>query len=267
MKKPLTAGLRIMQTWGMLAIGLILIVAARARATENVLFSFAGANGSEPEGSLILDSDGNLYGTTVSSEVTANCPYGCGTVFKLSPSPNGAWTETILHSFTGGDDGANPYAGLVFDSHGNLYGTTVYGGGAAACGDAFGDKGCGTVFMLSPSGGGEWTETILYRFNGNIDGSGPFAEVIFDSQGNLYGTTIGGGNAKCLCGTVFKLTPKPSGAWAIKILHVFAYGDNEGQNPYGTLAFDAQTEHHTAEAITGQYFSLRQYGRAAGNSS
>jgi uncharacterized repeat protein (TIGR03803 family) len=258
-----------MQSGGILAIGLILIMTARAQASENVLFSFAGANGSEPEGTLIFDSDGNLYGTTVSREVTANCPYGCGTVFKLSPSPNGAWTETILHSFTCGEDGANPYAGLVFDSHGNLYGTTVYGGGAA-CSDSFGDKGCGTVFMLSPSGGDEWIETILYSFNGNIDGSGPFSEVIFDSQGNLYGTTIGGGNAKCLCGTVFKLTPKSSGAWAIKVLHVFAYGNNEGQNPYGTLAFDPQgifMERHTAEAIAGQYFSLRHCRRAAGNSS
>jgi uncharacterized repeat protein (TIGR03803 family) len=217
---------------------LILIITASAKATENILFSFSGDNGAEPEGTLIFDPEGNLYGTTVGSAPNANCPYGCGLVFKLTPSQGAAWTETILHQFTGGADGVNPYSGLVFDSQGNLYGTTFFGGGTD-CTDAYGDTGCGIVFKLRPTGSGDWNETVLYRFQGGGDGSGPFAEVIFDSQGNLYGTTLNGGNPKCVCGTVFKLTPKSSGEWKKTILHVFAYGDGEGQSPYGMLVFDA----------------------------
>ncbi|MGA7633212.1 MAG: choice-of-anchor tandem repeat GloVer-containing protein [Terriglobales bacterium] len=237
MKTEWSSRLRVTAAGRVLAIAALgLVIAASANATENILFSFTGANGGAPDGTLIFDSEGNLYGTSVESATNANCPYGCGVVFELTPSA-GAWTETILHQFTGGDDGVNPYSGLVFDSHGNLYGTTFFGGGTD-CTDPYGDEGCGIVFMLSPSGGGDWKETVLYRFKGGDDGSGPFAEVIFDSHGNLYGTTLNGGNPNCVCGTVFKLTPKSSGGWKKTILHVFAFGDNEGQNPYGTLVFD-----------------------------
>lgn len=240
MKMERSSRLRVRAVGRMLAIaGLILIIAASANATENVLFSFTGANGNGPDGTLVFDSEGNLYGTTLGSAPNANCSSGCGLVFKLTPSQDGAWTETILHQFTGGDDGVNPYSGLVFDSQGNLYGTTFFGGGTD-CTDADGDTGCGIVFMLSPTEGGDWNETVIYRFKGGDDGSGPFAEVIFDSQGNLYGATLNGGNPKCVCGTVFKLTHQPSGAWKKTILHVFASGDNEGQNPYGSLVFDKQ---------------------------
>jgi hypothetical protein len=236
---------------------LIFTIAASAEATEKILFSFSGSNGSGPDGTLIFDSEGNLYGTTVESEPTTNCPYGCGIVFKLTRSPTGAWTETILHRFTGGDDGTSPYAGLIFDSRGNLYGTTFFGGGTD-CTDVYGDKGCGTVFMLSPTGGDDWKETVLYRFQGGDDGSGPFAEVIFDSQGNLYGTTLNGGNRKCVCGTVFKLTRQSSGTWKKTILHVFAFGADEGQNPYGSLVFDQQGNLYGTTNGGGNYGTVFQ---------
>jgi hypothetical protein len=236
---------------------LIFVITASAKATENVLFSFTGANGGGPDGTLIFDSEGNLYGTTLESAPTANCPSGCGIVFKLTPSQDGAWTETILHEFTGGDDGVNPYSGVIFDSQGNLYGTTFFGGGTD-CTDTYGDKGCGIVYMLSPTAGGDWKETILYRFKGGDDGSGPFAEVIFDSHGDLYGTTLNGGNPKCVCGTVFKLAPKPSGAWEKTILHVFAFGDNEGQNPYGTLVFDKRGNLYGTTYSGGNYGTVFQ---------
>jgi uncharacterized repeat protein (TIGR03803 family) len=236
---------------------LILIIPAGAEAEEHVLFSFAGANGSGPDGTLVFDSEGNLYGTTLSSTPNANCFSGCGVVFKLTPSPDGAWTETVLYQFMGGDDGFNPYSGVVFDAHGNLYGTTFFGGGTD-CIDDYGDKGCGIVYMLSPTGAGDWKETILYRFKGRDDGSGPFAGVIFDAHGALYGTTLNAGNPKCVCGTVFKLTPKPTGAWKKTMLHIFAFGDNEGQNPYGTLVFDKQGRLYGTTYSGGNYGTVFQ---------
>jgi uncharacterized repeat protein (TIGR03803 family) len=243
---------------------LILAVATSAQATENVLFSFAGANGSGPTGTLVSDSNGNLYGTTLQGGSSANCSHGCGTVFKLAPGTNGAWEETVLHSFIGGDDGVNPYAGLVLDSHGNLYGTTFFGGGTS-CTDAYGDHGCGIVFMLTPSGS-DWKETILYRFQGSDhdDGSGPFANVIFDKQGNLYGTTLNGGDKTCACGTVFELTPNTNGTWKEKILHNFAAGANDGANPYGDLTFGAQGELYGTTYSGGNYGTVFQLTPGSG---
>jgi len=135
---------------------------------EQVLYaSQGGSDGSSPSSGLIFDALGNLYGET---EGGGN---GNGTVFELSPNSNGGWTETVLYSFQGGNDGVGPSDGLVFDQAGNLYGTT-YGGN-------------GTAFELSPNGSGGWTETVLYRFLGGSDGAGPQG-LIFDQKGNLYGT-------------------------------------------------------------------------------
>ena len=192
--------------------------------TETVLHSFTGSDGSVPVAGLIADSSGNLYGTTSRGGASGN-----GVVFKLSPEG----TETVLHSFTGGSDGANPQAGLIADSSGNLYGTTS-GGGAS---------GNGVVFKLSPAG----TETVLHSFTRGYDGANPQAGLIADSSGNLYGTTSSGGGSGCAgtgCGTVFKVSPGGSET----VLYSFTGGsdgagpaagliaDNSG-NLYGTTAF------------------------------
>ncbi len=169
---------------------------------ETVLYSFkAEPDGSQPNGDLIRDGAGNFYGTTVWGGQGRCQGMSCGVVFKLDANGN----ETVLHSFTGGADGGNPVAGLVMDSAGNLYGTTVVGGGPPSCLDDT----CGVVFKLDPSG----TETVLYTFDYHnpTPGVGPEAGVILDSAGNIYGTTsLGGDYPDCQtggCGVVFKITP------------------------------------------------------------
>jgi uncharacterized repeat protein (TIGR03803 family) len=161
--------------------------------SETVLHSFSGADGALPHAGLVRDTAGNLYGTTLvggAATGTCNPPYGCGVVFKLSPTG----TETVLHSFTGGADGANPYAGLAQDAAGNLYGTAAGGGISNA----------GVVFKLTPTG----TETVLHTFTGGADGSIPVAGLIQDAAGNLYGTAAAGGiGFPVQAGVVFRLTP------------------------------------------------------------
>ena len=157
--------------------------------TETVLHSFTGfpTDGALPYAGLIADSAGNLYGAT-----TGGGASGQGVVFKLAPDG----TETVLHAFTGGSDGAYPGVGpLIADSAGNLYGTTQVGGAS----------GQGVVFKLAPNGTGGWTESVLYSFTGGSDGGQPFyGSLIADGAGNLYGTTVGGGASGA--GVVFKLS-------------------------------------------------------------
>jgi uncharacterized repeat protein (TIGR03803 family) len=131
------------------------------------------------------------------------------------------------------------FAGLISDSSGNLYGTTSIGGTSptSGCGRP---NGCGTVFELSPSGSG-WTETILYSFNGGADGLTPAATLVFDAEGNLYGTTAGTGQLgtdTLFQGTVFQLSPTPGGGWAHKVLHEFT-GGKDGYLPTGALTLDS----------------------------
>ena len=142
---------------------------------ETVIYSFnGGSDGSFPRAGLVFDSVGSLYGTTAEGGAEASA----GTVFELTPS-NGAWTETVLFRFEHPyRDGRGPQAGLIFDSNGNLFGTTPTGGVGQH----------GTVFELSPVSGG-WTETVIHNFWS----AGPYAGVIFDNAGNLYGTTLNGG--------------------------------------------------------------------------
>lgn len=134
---------------------------------------------------------------------------GCGTVFELSPSSGGPWTEQVLYSFTGGSDGELPYAGLVFDEAGNLYGTAVSGGRVTG---VCSPSGCGTVFRLSPPAapGNSWSETTLHEFRAGretaSDGSTPYSSLIFGKYGALYGTTIAGGGSGGF-GTVFRIQP------------------------------------------------------------
>jgi uncharacterized repeat protein (TIGR03803 family) len=145
---------------------------------------------------------------------------------------------TVLHSFTGGDDGAFPYGDITFDRVGNIYGTTS-GGGSSSCEIIKGVIGCGTVFKLSPNADGSWTNTTLYEFQGASDGGIPYAGVILDQAGNIYGTTPYGGTGTCLynlgCGAIFQLTPSGSG-WVETSLHEFS-GGPDGGGP-GALIFD-----------------------------
>ncbi|MGB9197871.1 MAG: choice-of-anchor tandem repeat GloVer-containing protein [Terriglobales bacterium] len=167
------------------AFGLGTVYKVTASGTETVLHSFAGgSDGATPYGGVILDSKGNLYGTTAGGGSS-----NAGIVFKLSPSG----TETVLYAFAGGPDGANPTVALVRDKAGNLYGTTYNGGNGNGSGD-------GTVFEISPSG----THTVLHTFTGGADGAVPDAGLILDKHGNLYGTTLGGGIG---FGVVYELTP------------------------------------------------------------
>jgi len=199
---------------------------------ETVLHTFTGP----PDGAtyyesagLVTDNDGNLYGTT---DGGGSASGAAGTVFKLAPpaQPGGAWTETVLYSFTGGTDGNSPQAGLVRDDKGNLYGTTPYGG--EFCSSPVNYGGCGVVFMVDRAG----KETVLYNFcpNGQSvygscpDGLYPTAALIQDAAGNLYSTTqLGGAYGQ---GTVFKLAPpaQPGGAWTETVLHSFAGGTDGG---------------------------------------
>jgi len=173
---------------------------------ETVLYSFTGGvDGGFPEASLVRDSAGNLYGTT-----TVGGGSNYGTVFKVDTTGE----ETVLYSFMGGADGGAPWASLVRDSAGNLYGTT-YDDGAS---------GYGTVFKVDTTG----EETVLYSFMGGADGEHPIAGLIRDSAGNLYGTTYWGGASNC--GTVFKVdtTGKET------VLYSFT-GGTDGQGPYAGL--------------------------------
>lgn len=195
-----------------------------ASGTETVLYSFtSGADGANPDAGVILDAQGNLYGTT---NVGGNS--WAGVAYELAPSG----TETTLHSFCSQpncSDGAHPYAGLIADAQGNFYGTT-FGGGAYRY---------GTVFKLTPSG----EETVLYSFAGAPDGAAPYGGLVTDGQGNLYGTTYGGGSSStdCYgqgCGTVFKLTLSGSES----VLYNFCSQTNcsDGALPTAAMVFDGQ---------------------------
>ncbi len=209
----------------MVAASLALPFGAGAKALKpQILVSFAGFNGSAPQGALVADAAGNLYGTD-----QAGGSSGEGTVFELSPPAQGkkAWKTKVLFDFNG-TNGSVPVAGMVFDSSGNLYGTTLTGG---ASND-------GAVFELVAPANGQtkWTEKLLYAFSG-ADGLEPQAGVIFDASGNLYGATIGGGSGNA--GTVFKLTPPTGGqnSWTLSTLFAFN-GSSDGYLPTGTLIMD-----------------------------
>src|ERR1019366_2789841 len=208
--------------------------------TEKVLhnFNYNGTDGANPYAGLIFDVVGNLYGTTQGGGT-----YSYGTVFELTPAAGGVWTEKVLHNFNNnGTDGAYPYAGLIFDAARNLYGTTEVGG----------THNDGTVFELTPAGGGSWTEKVLHNFNNNgTDGADPRAGLIFDAAGNLYGTTYVGDTYNY--GAVFELTPAGGGSWTEKVLHNFNNNGTDGAWPYAGLIFDAAGNLYGTTAGGGTY--------------
>ena len=281
------------------------------------LYSFKGGNGLNPDAGLLRDAAGNLFGTTVYGGNT-NCapPEGCGTVFKLSKTgkketvlhkftgtPDGWFPEallvedkagnlygttylggtsgvgtvfkmdatgkeTILHSFTGppngGGDGAYSYDGVIRDKVGNLYGVTFEGGA----------YGAGVVYKLDATG----QETLLYSFAGGSGGANPDSVLLFDPQGNLYGTTENGGNSECGgtgCGIVYELSPQSDGSWMETTLYTFcslsncADGEIPGTGPlvrdsagnlYGTTFFGGDYRNCNGDAC-GVVFKLDTTGK------
>ena len=211
----------------------------------NVIHSFTnGSDGGSPYAGLTMDKAGNLYGTA-----SGGGSAGYGTVFRLSNKGSG-WVFTPLYSFQGGNDGANPRARVIIGPDGALYGTTTAGGGSGC----YQNLGCGTVFNLRPSPTAcktalcSWTETVLYRFTGGIDGATPEAEIVFDHSSNLYGTTYAGGQIGG--GTVFELTPAGSG-WTENVLYSFS-GFGDGLNPAAGVIFDPAGNFYGTTASGGQ---------------
>jgi uncharacterized repeat protein (TIGR03803 family) len=197
----------------------------RGAWTGTVLYSFGSqpGDGATPYDSLVTDKDGNLYGTTYSGGAN-----NVGTVFELSPEKTGTWTETVLYNFGGApNDGSLPYAGLMIDTKDNLYGTTYTGGANNA----------GTVFKLTREKSGAWSEAVLHGFGGAAnDGSLPYAGLIMDKAGDLYGTTSEGGAYSF--GTVFKLSREKGGVWTETGLYSFGSQSEDGVNPHGSLIMD-----------------------------
>jgi uncharacterized repeat protein (TIGR03803 family) len=184
---------------GHLGVAFELSPLGRSKWTFTILHDFTFDEGGELEGGLTRDASGNLYGTEFSGGLA-----GHGSVYELSPS-GGAWNLNVLYDFTGGGpDGTGPWANPVFDSGGNLFGTTQAGGEAAFCDN------CGTIYELVPQAGGQWKESVVYNFGSqqNIaDGSDPIAGLIRAADGNFYGTAYQGGDKSCNCGVVFEFSP------------------------------------------------------------
>ena len=226
-------------------------------ATSIAKFAGGKKDGANPNGWLVADSKGALYGTTSTGGAK-----NLGTVFKLTPGSSAtSWTKTILHSFTGTPDGATPFAGLTIDKSGNLYGTASAGGA----------NNVGAVVKLSPP---NYAATVLYSFTGPSDGGTPIAGVARDTAGNLYGTTVTGGAHSG--GTVFKLKPNKAGtAYTFSVLHAFtaAQGDyadgtvilDSSGNLYGTGQSHGVHDAGIAFKITpaGAFTLLHAFGTAA----
>ena len=210
---------------------------------ESVIYPFNYTGGTDspyPRGALVLDASGDLFGTDSGDLSGGPSPMTDGAVFELKPGAGG-YTETVLYRFAGGaSDGAEPYAGLVEDGSGNLFGTTLMQG----------PNNSGTAFELKPSGAGGYTEAVIHGFLGDSAGDGalPHGVLILDAAGDLFGTTSSGGYNNN--GTVFELTPNGTGGYTKTILHAFAGTTTDGSMPYGALVQDA----------SGNLFGTTQFG-------
>jgi uncharacterized repeat protein (TIGR03803 family) len=203
---------------------------------ESVLYSFTGgADGGYPDwGGLGFDSAGNLYGVTYGGG-----RYGLGTVYKLTRNADGTWTESVLHQFTGGKDGAQPRTKPVFDAQGNLYAAAAYGGA----------YGCGTVFEMMPGPNNLWTYRVLHQF-AHKPACSPWVGLVSDKAGNLYGTArdtvLGCSSPPLECGTVFKLTPGQNNVWTYSMIHQFSGGKGGSDPVFGLVCDDAGNLYGTA---------------------
>lgn len=238
--------------WSGLVLVAILSVAQfvmppRAMAQqESLLYSFdpGSRDGLNPQSSLIFDASGNLYGTTYDGGTNAcfDTAFYCGTVFELSPAAGGGWTQKTLHNFGHGTDGSNSTGGLIFNGSGNLFGTTSSGGKYFY----------GTVFELSPTANGGWSEKVLHHFNyDGRDGMYPYSGLVVDSSGNLYGTSGAGGIYDA--GAVFELRPATNGSWSEKILHSFVNSPRDGEYPWGNLVADGSGNLYGTTSAGGAY--------------
>jgi uncharacterized repeat protein (TIGR03803 family) len=199
---------------------LAMSLTAATATTTNVIFSCEEDEGEYADTDLETDSVGNIYGTTV-----LGGDFGGGTVFQLSPTPNG-WVHTVLYSFTGGADGGEPYKGVTLDRDNNLYGTAVTGG-SGSC-----EGGCGVIYRLTNIKG-TWTQKVIHAFTGGDDGSGPGSRVTVDRAGKIYGMTpTGGANG---LGTIYKIGPLSSGASTFKVIHAFTGGADGSSGSAGRM--------------------------------
>jgi uncharacterized repeat protein (TIGR03803 family) len=234
---------------GLAGVGAVFKLSLSSGSWKNkVIYWFPGGAGYDPRANLIADSAGNFYGTTGNGGL-----YQSGAIFKLSPKSGGGWTESLIYSFKGATDGAYPEGSLAFDAAGNLYGATGAGGTTAGVCSNYG--GCGTVFKLTFSSGGQWTKTVLHSFTGAPDGVFPTAGVTF-SGGNLFGTTFaGGGNGtECFyigCGVIFELSPTSGGKWKETVAYAFTGGNDGGEPWYGSLIADASGNLYGTTTYTG----------------
>ena len=216
---------------------------------ESLLHTFDGYpydGGAGPLGSIVFDTEGNLYGTTILGGA-----YNSGVVYKLTKQGSVFWREKVLYAFTGGSDGMSPW-GVVFGPDGSLYRVTQTGGnmGTVSC------FGCGTVFKLTPNSDGTWTKTTLYSFRGgHDDGAIPTDRITFDQAGNIYGTTASGGNGflNLGFGTVYKLTPSSDGHWSESIVYFFT-GGSDGFDPDGPLTIDGAGNLYGTAGVGGLYY-------------
>jgi len=252
----------------LLTFSAVLTIAPRCWGANKfkVLYSFkGGTDGWLPGGPLTLRA-GKLYGSTVyGGNNQPDClGYGCGTVFELTNAA-GQWTENILYTFcpqSGCSDGANPNGGLIFDTAGNLYGSTIDGGGGTEQCSMSTGAGCGVVFELTPQKNGAWAENVLYRFQISSGGAGPNGGLLFDKTGNLYGTAAAAGN--CCgdiygwgAGVVFELSPG-SGGWTETVRYSFCSQPNcsDGNAPYAGLMWGADGALYGTTAFGGTGFEV-----------
>ncbi len=226
---------------------------ASAATTFKVLHSFgAGGDGNTPFAGVTFDSNGNLYGTASAGGGVGGCgSFGCGAVYQMTPNQDGTWSEKVLHSFVQ-SEGGNSFSTIAIDNRGALYGTNLYYGHS-----------CGTVFQLVPGGGGAWTHDTLHFFTCGNDGFSSYG-VVFDPTGHLYGTAYAGGVYND--GVVFSLSPQTVFHWFEIVLHAFS-GGNDGTSPSGNLIFDAAgniygTTYEGGPHLTGTVFKLTRGGGA-----